>query len=837
MGIKCKSYRSVIFILLISMSMTLVPAFSTSAAAVTDRTREVFNTGWKYYSGTPSGTPQATSYNDSSWTGVNLPHCFNQPYNIATSVNFGGQGWYRKTFNVDSAVSSSRMFIEFEGVFLHCWVYVNGTLVGEHKGGYTGFSYDITPQIVFGGSNVIAVRVSSDWDPQIAPRDGDNNFIGGIYRDVYLVTTNPLHVTWYGTFVTTPFGGALTSSAGYTLPTSYSSAPVKIQTEVKNDSSASISCMVKSSVLNAGNTVVATVQSTQSIAAGATYNFSQSTTVSSPTFWSPSNPYMYKVNTEVYNGSTLVDTYTTPFGIRWFQSTANAGFYLNGSHLFLRGTNIHQDHAGWGTAVTNAALARDIKQMKDMGANFIRGSHYPKDPSQIEACDKLGLVLMLEAPYWGRGGYSGNAASPASSSGDYAPFVSNLQQQITDMVRIARNNPSVMFWSLGNEPTDGALTTDSLNTLVHSLDPSRPTMRVTNFSSGTADVYGKNGSAPAQSTTPQMFTEIWDPVEASGRPGAYSANSDNENAYLLGSAHWCGFDYGTIKGATVGMSGAVDNNRIEKRRWYYLRNRWLGTAAPTWPASGTASKLSLSADKTTIGSDGTDDCQIRVKVLNSSNVQISNNLGVTLTVTSGPGVFPTGKSITLTTPDGINGIEFRAYSGGTSVITASASGVTSGTITITSTGTVIPTTPPVDTASYYTIVNRNSGKSLQPASASTADGANIVQMTNSTAASQQWQFIDAGGGYYKIKNRNSGKIMDINGASTADGAANIQWTDNGGNNQQWQLVDAGGGYYKIKNRNSGKILDIKDRSTADGAQDIQWTDNGGTNQMWSFVKQ
>ena len=152
-------------------------------------------------------------------------------------------------------------------------------------------------------------------------------------------------------------------------------------------------------------------------------------------------------------------------------------------------------------------------------------------------------------------------------------------------------------------------------------------------------------------------------------------------------------------------------------------------------------------------------------------------------------------------------------------------------------GAGIATTSPVDTTSYYTIVNRNSGKSLQPASASTADGANIVQMTNSTAASQQWQFIDAGGGYYKIKNRNSGKIMDINGASTADGAANIQWTDNGGNNQQWQLVDAGGGYYKIKNRNSGKILDIKDRSTADGAQDIQWTDNGGTNQMWSFVKQ
>ena len=162
---------------------------------------------------------------------------------------------------------------------------------------------------------------------------------------------------------------------------------------------------------------------------------------------------------------------------------------------------------------------------------------------------------------------------------------------------------------------------------------------------------------------------------------------------------------------------------------------------------------------------------------------------------------------------------------------------TSGTSWNPQIGQVTITLPPgaVDPNLTYKIVNRNSGKVLQPLGGSTADGANIVQMPHNGGNEQKWQFINAGGGYYKIKNVNSGELMDIYGASTADGANNIQWFDNGGANQQWQIIDVGGGYYKIQNKNSGKLLDIMSASTADGAQDIQYYDNGGMNQQWQIT--
>ena len=181
--------------------VTVASVLLCIAASVTAETgrkvcsREVINAEWRFYKGEPSGSPEQSSYDDSQWDKVGLPHCFNLPWFIDEQVGFGGMGWYRKQFKLDEADTSRLIFLEFEGVFQHCWVYMNGTLVGEHKGGYTGFCIDITEAVVFNNSNnVLAVKVSAEWDATIAPRAGDHIFSGGIYRDVCIVTKDPLHI-------------------------------------------------------------------------------------------------------------------------------------------------------------------------------------------------------------------------------------------------------------------------------------------------------------------------------------------------------------------------------------------------------------------------------------------------------------------------------------------------------------------------------------------------------------------------------------------------------------------------------------------------------------------
>ena len=651
--------------------------------------REVvnLNANWKYIPGDREGQVPAAGFDTSEWQAVNVPHCFNQPYWMELHTDFGGTGWYQKTLELDPSWKGRRVFLEFEGVFLHAWVYVNGKPAGEHKGGYTGFSLDVSDLVHFDGDNIVAVKVSSEWDPQIAPRAGDFVFIGGIYRDVRLVVADPLHVTWYGTFVSTPFGGKLLDKH-YSLPESYDRAPVNVRTEIRNANKSATRCEVRTIVVDADGNTVGSARSDKTLQGGSLEEFSQDMVVVAPHFWSPSDPYLYKVYTEVYAGNQLVDTYQSPLGIRWFQCTFDEGFWLNGRHLPLHGFNVHQDHAGWGYAVPDSGFYRDIVLMRDCGANFIRGSHYPKDPALLDACDRYGLCLMQELAYWGRGGIDGIDASPPKDSPDFVPFQKNVEEQLREMIRISRNNPSVFIWSLTNEPTGGALDTTPLSKLAKELDPTRPTCRATNFSNGEADIYGVNGYYPQHSdSNPVLFTELWE--EEHSRPGAEQGKPDAEAYYCLGTARWAGFDYGTHMewekfedARLLNLVGACDNFRIPKRRYYWHRETWLDIDRPEFPKPGTPASLRLEASKTTLGNDGTDDCQLTVTVLNAAGKHISNNLKVRLSIESGPGGFPTGKAIELDTPDGLAAMALHCYQPGTTVVRATAEGLAGDSVEI-----------------------------------------------------------------------------------------------------------------------------------------------------------
>jgi beta-galactosidase len=436
---------------------------------------------------------------------------------------------------------------------------------------------------------------------------------------------------------------------------------------------------------------------------------------------------MYQAVSYLSDGTGNVDSFTTPFGFRWFSWSGSQGFSLNGSHYWMQGGNVHQDHAGWGDGVADSALYRDVKMVKEAGMNFIRGSHYPKAPAFADACDQLGILFWSENCFWGGfgggGGWPYNGAYP-STSADYDTFDSNVLASLTDMIRIHRNHPSIIAWSMGNEdffnggPADRviALLKKAVD-LTHQLDPA-PTGRPAAIGGAQSaiggtqpdtlgDVAGFNGDGVGYDNPgmPNMVSEYGS--VSSTRPGSYDPGWANltvsngmpaQPAWRSGVSKWCIFDHGTQADASYGIMGIVDYFRIPKRSYHWYRNAYAKVAQPTWPTSGTPAGLTLTSSTTTLSAvDGTQDAWLLVTVVDASGKSISNNVAVTLTVTSGPGEFPTGPSITFTPPgsgaasdiailDGQAAIEFRTYYAGTTVIEATSPGLTKASVTITSQG-------------------------------------------------------------------------------------------------------------------------------------------------------
>lgn len=690
--------------------LTLAVFVISLRAADAPRQEININRDWKFRLGDYPGS-EVAAYNDADWDAINLPHSFSMPY-FQSKDFYVGYGWYRKHLVIKPEWVFKRVFLEFEGAFQDAEVYVNGTRIGEHKGGYTGFSMDISASI-HPGDNLLAVRLNNLWNAQVEPRGGDHTFMGGIYRDVNLVVVNPLHVTWYGTFVTTPV-------------VSGSSATINVQTEIANQGRNSRDCQLTTDIHDPDNKTVASIVSIRRIDPGTTVTIDQtSPAIDSPRLWSPGHPALYTAVTTLADGPSTLDDYTTPFGIRSIKWTSDQGFFLNGEHYYLHGADVHQDHAGWGDAITDYGAYRDVKMVKDAGLDFIRGSHYPHHPAFADACDQLGVFFWSENCFWaeGRGAAEGywNAQAYPPNPADQAPFEQNALDALRDEIRIFRNHPSIVAWSMCNEvfySTNPDKTKALLTKLVnetHQLDPTRPA-GIGGCQRGgldkLGDVAGYNGDgaiikAFQNPGIPNLVTEYGSHISDRGDPatdtygGNFRARELNfdtpEYSWRSGQALWCAFDYGTILGH-AGAMGFVDYFRVPKRSWYWYRNQYAHIPPPEWPVFGAPARLALTADKTTIhGTDATDDCQVLVTVQDGSGKWLSNSPPVTFTIESGPGEFPTGRSITFRPPsddpqsdicirDGIAAIEFRSYFGGKSVIRATSPGLTDGTIAITTVG-------------------------------------------------------------------------------------------------------------------------------------------------------
>lgn len=661
------------------------------------RSVDLLNRDYKFALG---DHPEAVKkdFNDADWALVCLPHSFSTPYWGANRFHIG-YGWYRKELDIKPEWAEQRIALDFEGVFQDCELYVNGKKAGSHKGGYTGFEIDITP-FVHPGKNTIAVRVNNLWNPRLAPRAGEHVFSGGIYRDVRLVVTDPVHVAWYGTFVKTP-------------RVSEKQATVEMSTEVSNDGKETVQGRVLTALVDPAGKTVAKTETPFTLDAGQSKEISQQfAPINNPLLWHPDTPRLYRAETRVYKGQTLCDTYTTPFGIRWFEFTKDKGFFLNGKHFYIRGANVHQDRAGWGDAAANSAFARDVKMIKDTGMNFIRGSHYPHDPAFTEACDKLGVLFWSEGVFWGIGGFREDGYWDSSTypphAEDQPEFEQSLKDAQRDMIRIHRNHPSIVAWSIGNEIffTDKSVmdkAKDCARMLVDyskELDPTRPAavggVQREGFDKiGDLAGYNGDGAYVKNPELPSVVAEYGSVV--SHRPGKYDPykgclEGQEPYPWRSGEVLWCGFHHGSIAG-DMGRMGFVDYARLPLRAWYWYRNELAKVAPPAWPEKGTPVALSLTADKKTIKADGTEDTQLVVSVNDAKEKRVDATPPVTLTIVSGPGLFPTGKSITFT-PDskeaviteGWAAIEFRSYHAGKTKIKASSPGLKDAELILENTG-------------------------------------------------------------------------------------------------------------------------------------------------------
>jgi beta-galactosidase len=415
---------------------------------------------WKFILGDPAGA-EAPAFNAGGWRTVTLPHDWSIEGKIDPKNPMGGSGgffptgvgWYRRSFNAPAAWNGKRVSVEFEGVYMNATVYINGQSLGMHPYGYTSFVHDLTPHLKFSGPNVLAVRVDQSQQPNTRWYAGS-----GIYRHVWLHVTDPVHVAQWGVFVTTPEVNA-------------ARAKVSVKTRLANDSSAPSTVTVRTILYGPAGAAAGQTDSTATIKPGDATEVTQEIAVARPVLWAQEIPRLYRAVTRVMSGGKAVDEVTTPFGIRSLEWSVEKGLLLNGKVVKLTGGCVHHDNGPLGVAAFDRAEERRVQILKAAGFNAIRTSHNPPSPAFLDACDRLGMLILDEAfDTWER---------PKKKFDYNVAFKEWWQRDIESMVLRDRNHPSVVLWSIGNEIGErgeeaGARTAKTVADYLRTLDRSRP---------------------------------------------------------------------------------------------------------------------------------------------------------------------------------------------------------------------------------------------------------------------------------------------------------------------------------------------------------------------------
>jgi beta-galactosidase len=587
------------------------------------RNREIFDSGWLFYRGdisipyavksgmtggmTDCGEREQGEWLDiayvdkeamhvqEGWRIVRLPHdwCLegqyvNDPSLGSRAGSHGylpmGIGFYRKRFSIAANQLGRRITLHFDGVTGRSTVWVNGHLIGERFGGYTSFSYDITDVLRYGeeGDNIVLVKVDST-DYEGWWYEGS-----GIYRHVWLQSTNSVHIAQWGTSITTPM-------------VSEKEATARIETRISNEGVDKRSIGLRTVIKELGSDrKVSELVSYSQIDSLEEISLEQSLTVAAPKLWSPEQPRLYIAISELYDDGVLIDRYETRFGIRTLAFDVDRGFLLNGSPYLIKGTSNHQDFAGVGVALPDALIAYKLKLLKEMGCNAYRSAHHPPTPELLDLCDQLGMLVMDE-----------NRKLDSSPRG---------LDELRSMILRDRNHPSVIIWSLENEEVlegtvMGARILGTMSNLARKLDPTRPTMAAMNHgwnSGGYADAvdivgynYGHRGAdvdgrrqnpnrliIGSESASFTTTRGIYEDDLAKGYCSEYGTNIPSwgcsperswsdvlRHPFLTGIFIWTGFDY---RGEPTPYEwpninshfGMMDTCGFPKDIYYFMKALW-----------------------------------------------------------------------------------------------------------------------------------------------------------------------------------------------------------------------------------------------------------------------
>lgn len=440
--------------------LVCAPSSINAAKPSPPRLELAADAGWRFMLGDPSGA-EAPSFADSAWRTVDLPHDWSiesrpdkdSPTAAGEGFFPAGVGWYRKTFSAEPGWHGKRVSVEFDGVYKNSTVYLNGQKLGTHPYGYTSFTFDLTTALNLTGPNVLAVRVDNSAQPNSRWYSGS-----GIYRHVRVVVADPTHVAHWGVFVTTP-------------KVSEESATVSIQTKVENESPEGAGITLVTTLYDRAGHEAGKAESALTVDSGKEADAAQTIVVAGPALWSTASPALYRAVSQIRKGGKVIDQIETTFGIRSLSWSAETGLLLNGKAVKLTGGSVHHDNGPLGAAAFDRAEERRVELLKAAGYNAVRTAHNPPSPAFLNACDRLGL-LVLDEPF--------DTWKAHKVKFDYGQdFDEWWKRDISSMVLRDRNHPSIVIWGIGNEIPElevaqGPAMGKQLADQVRSLDTTRP---------------------------------------------------------------------------------------------------------------------------------------------------------------------------------------------------------------------------------------------------------------------------------------------------------------------------------------------------------------------------
>ena len=605
--------------------------FNYMGAQVSFGKPEKINNNWRFILQDVKNAENA-ELNDSRWQKIDLPHDWSVKGQLSSTLASctgylpGGIGWYRKAINIPADRQNEKVYFYFEGVYNRSDVYINGKHIGNRPNGYISFMYDATPYVKFGEENIIAVRVDHS-------RSADSRWYtgSGIYRDVWMVYSNPVHIAQWGV---------------YTYPeVSKNRGTLNVEVEVNNDSKVSENLTIVNELFDKNGKSVARDRKNISVPAGNTSKIMTRLSLSNPNLWSISNPHLYNLKTTVFKNGKEIDSSETRTGFRKYTFDPNKGFALNGEWMKVKGVCLHHDGGVLGSAVPKEIWKRRLLNLKEIGCNAIRTSHNPQATDLYDLCDELGFLVMNEAfdewEFPKRKWLEGWNVGTPGFEGSYDFFEEWGERDLADMVKRDRNHISVFAWSIGNEvdypndpyshpvldggadtgftqPIFGGFKKDApdamrlgdiakrLAAVVRKYDKSRPVtaglagVAMSNQTEypGALDIAGYNYTESMYDSDHKKYPErVIFGSENRHDMSAWKAVRDKE--FIFGQFLWTGIDYLGESGRWPSRgfySGLMDFGGFIKPRGYFRQSLWsdkpmayLGTY-PT-PGKGSASQM------------------------------------------------------------------------------------------------------------------------------------------------------------------------------------------------------------------------------------------------------